>query len=203
MDANAWDDRYRQSDLVWGMPPNAVVVEYVTSLPHGSAVDVGCGEGRNAIWLATRGWEVTGIDFSQVALDKAAQIVVDHPRPVRDRLHWVCADLLTADLGTDRDLILIVFIHLPAEQRKTLLDRAVTALRPGGALLMLGHHSRNLREGVGGPPDEQILFTPQDVVADLGGPGTAAPMEIVVARDHLRETETGTAIDALVVARRR
>ncbi|MDG3010246.1 class I SAM-dependent methyltransferase [Rhodococcus sp. D2-41] len=203
MDASAWDERYRQSDLVWGAPPNPVVVEYVTSLPHGSAVDVGCGEGRNAIWLATRGWETTGIDFSQVALDKAAQIVADHPRPVRERLHWVCDDLLAADLGTGRDLILIVFIHLPAEQRRTLLDRAVAALRPGGTLLMLGHHSRNLHEGVGGPPDAQILFTPQDVVADLGGADDSVAMEIVVAKDHLRETEAGTAIDALVVARRR
>jgi len=68
MDAADWDARYTDSELVWGAPPNRYVVEHTTALPMGRALDLACGEGRNALWLATRGWQVTGLDYSAVAL---------------------------------------------------------------------------------------------------------------------------------------
>lgn len=202
MDARDWDQRYQTSDLVWGAPPNQIVVELATSLPAGRAVDIGCGEGRNALWLATRGWRVEGIDFSAVALDKAAASAADAPAAVRERLTWTRADLHDAALGdpnlqTGVDLALIVYIHLPADERARLLRRAQDALNPGGALLMLGHHSRNIAEGVGGPQDPAILFSPDDVVAELG-----PEMRVEFARDLGRDTPQGMAIDALVFARK-
>src|SRR5699024_4233434 len=111
MDAREWDERFSGSELVYGASANDVVVELTTSLPRGSAVDIGCGEGRNAVFLATRGWTVEGIDFSQVALDKAARLAQNSPRAVIERLTWTCADLTTADFGTSRDLALISYIH--------------------------------------------------------------------------------------------
>ncbi|MDN5759969.1 MAG: class I SAM-dependent methyltransferase [Tomitella sp.] len=197
MDARDWDERYSTAEMIWGAPPNEAVVELATPLAHGRAVDIGCGEGRNALWLATRGWTVEGIDFSQVALDKAERIAADAPPAVVERLTWTRADLLTADLGTGLDLVLIVYIHIPADQRRELLRRAQDALAPGGALLVLGHHSRNIAEGVGGPQDPSILFSPDDVTADL-----EPTMQVDFARDLGRDTPGGTAIDALVFARR-
>ncbi|WP_182346464.1 class I SAM-dependent methyltransferase [Tomitella gaofuii] len=198
MDAREWDERYTDAGYVWGAAANEVVVELTTSLPAGRAVDIGCGEGRNAVFLATRGWLVEGIDFSQVALDKAAELARPSPQSVIERLTWTCADLATADFGSGLDLALIVYIHLPPEQRRGLLRRAQDALAPGGALLVLGHHSRNIAEGVGGPQDSSILFSPKDIEAELD-----PSMTVDLARDLGRETAGGTAIDALVFARKR
>lgn len=197
MDARDWDQRYAADELVWGAPPNETVVELTTSLPPGRAVDIGCGEGRNTLWLATRGWQIEGIDFSAVALEKAAASAVDAPAAVLERITWTCADLLEAPLGQGLDLVLVVYIHLPAAERAQLLRRAQDALAPGGALLVLGHHSRNLDEGVGGPPNPAILFSPDDVLAELD-----PTMQVDYAGDLNRDTPAGTAIDALVFARK-
>ncbi|WP_024795711.1 class I SAM-dependent methyltransferase [Tomitella biformata] len=197
MDAQDWDNRYQGSELVWGAPPNEIVVELATALPRGRAIDIGCGEGRNALWLATRGWQVEGLDFSAAALEKAAATTADAPAAVLERLTWTCADLRAAPLGADVDLALIVYIHLPADERAQLLRRAQDALAPGGALLVLGHHVRNLAEGVGGPQNAAILFSPADIVAELD-----PTMQVDFARDLGRDTPHGLAIDALVFARK-
>ncbi|MGN0125059.1 MAG: class I SAM-dependent methyltransferase, partial [Rhodococcus sp. (in: high G+C Gram-positive bacteria)] len=91
MDAQDWNEKYAASELIWGAPPNPVIVEHVASLPHGRALDLGCGEGRHSLWLATRGWEVVGVDFSEVALDKARRIAAQAPSRSRDRLRYVLA----------------------------------------------------------------------------------------------------------------
>ena len=86
MDARAWDDRYAASELVWSREPNQFVAAELADLPPGRAVDLAAGEGRNAIWLASRGWSATAVDFSQVALDKGARLAGDLD------VTWVCAD---------------------------------------------------------------------------------------------------------------
>lgn len=197
MDAQDWDDRYESSELVWGAPPNPVVVEFATSLPHGRALDLGCGEGRHSLWLATRGWEVVGTDFSAVALDKARRIAAQAPKRSRDRLRYQLSDVISDTFDGTYDLILSVFLHFPPSQRKALVDKAVSSLKPDGILIFLGHDSTNLQHGVGGPKDAEILYTPTDVVNDIDG-----RLDIEVAERRHRETEAGTAVDALVVARK-
>ncbi|MDI9948563.1 class I SAM-dependent methyltransferase [Rhodococcus sp. IEGM 1305] len=197
MDAAAWDERYSQSDLVWGAPPNAVVVERVTSLPRGRALDLACGEGRNAHWLATRGWEVTGLDYSAVAVDKARRVAAEAPRSVRERLDYRVADVTDTDLGGEYDLVLMIYLHLAPEERLQVVNRAISALKPDGILMILGHDAVNLSQGVGGPQDAEILYTPDDLVNTLGG-----QLSVDVAERRFRETDAGTAIDALVVAHR-
>ena len=197
MDAAAWDERYSQSELVWGAPPNAVVVEQVTALPRGRALDLACGEGRNAHWLATRGWEVTGLDYSAVALDKARRVAAEAPRSVRERLDYRVADVTESDLGGEYDLVLMIYLHLAPEERLQVVNRAISALKPDGILMILGHDAVNLSQGVGGPQDIQILYTPDDLVAVLDG-----RLSVDVAERRFRETDAGTAIDALVVAHR-
>ncbi|TQC47539.1 class I SAM-dependent methyltransferase [Rhodococcus sp. WS4] len=197
MDAAAWDERYSQSDLVWGAPPNAVVVEQVTALPRGRALDLACGEGRNALWLATRGWEVTGLDYSAVAVDKARRVAADAPRSVRERLDYRVADVTDSDLGGEYDLVLVLYLHLAPTERLRVVNRAISALKPDGILMILGHDAVNLTQGVGGPQELEILYTPDDVVKSFDG-----RLDVDVVERRLRETEAGTAIDALVVAHR-
>jgi 2-polyprenyl-3-methyl-5-hydroxy-6-metoxy-1,4-benzoquinol methylase len=197
MDAREWDEKYQAEELVWGAPPNPVVVEFATALPHGRALDLGCGEGRHSLWLATRGWEVVGTDFSEVALDKARQVAAQAPKRSRDRLQYVRSDVTQGAFDGPYDLILAVFLHFPPAQRRTLIDNAINSLEPEGILIFLGHDRTNIDEGVGGPQDSEILYTPTDIVEEIDG-----RLEIRVAERRFRETVSGTAIDALVVARK-
>ncbi len=219
MDAAEWDARYSQGELVWGAPPNATVVanvfgldRIVTLRPEGPdgqipplprALDLACGEGRNALWLATHGWQVHAVDFSQVGVDKGRTVATRLSRSVRNRVTWECADVTDLDAAGVTgpfELILMVFLHLPADRRRALLRRAADLLSPGGTLLVLGHDTRNLTEGYGGPQDPAILFTPEDVVADLG---RDSGVDIRKAEPILRPTEGRDAIDALVIATKR
>ncbi|MBV7701329.1 class I SAM-dependent methyltransferase [Nocardia nova] len=216
MDAAEWDERYAQSELVWGAPPNATVVEHIFGLERHirlvpdvpgeappelpRALDLACGEGRHALWLATHGWQVRAVDFSQVGIDKGRTVASRLSRSVRSRIDWECADVTDlAGAGIDGpfELILAVYIHLPADQRRSLLLAAAERLSPGGTLLVLGHDTTNIADGYGGPQDPAILFTPYDVVADLAA---AKHIRIDTAQRVLRETEGRDAIDALVVA---
>jgi SAM-dependent methyltransferase len=168
MDAHDWDRRYADTELVWSAGPNQFVRSELDDLPPGRAIDVAAGEGRNSIWLAERGWHVTAVDFSWVGLDKGSSL---HARrgaglPVA----WVQADAVHDDLGTGRyDLAVVAYLQLPAEQRRTALRRAFGTLRDGGTLLVVGHDSTNLTDGTGGPQDPSVLYTAEDVLADLDG----------------------------------
>lgn len=196
MKAEDWDARYSQAKTVWGTPPNPVVVEFATSLPAGRALDLACGEGRHALWLATRGWETTGVDFSAVAIEKAREVATQAPRRVRERLTYAVDDITTTDVA-NYDLVLMIFVHLDPAQRRTLVRRVIDGLKPEGTLMILGHDTTNATEGVGGPPDREILYTPDDLKSDLDG-----RLDVVTAERRYRDTENGTAIDALLVARK-
>lgn len=200
MDAQDWDERYSQAEMVWGTPPNPVVVEYATSLPAGRALDLACGEGRHALWLATRGWRTTGVDFSSVAIEKARQIATQAPRSVRERLDYVVDDITSPDALDDPegyDLVLMIFVHLDRAQRRALVSHVIDALKPEGILMILGHDTINLTQGVGGPPDSEILYTPDDLKDDLD-----RRLDVTVAERRHRDVEGRTAIDALLVARK-
>ncbi|KQY28493.1 SAM-dependent methyltransferase [Nocardia sp. Root136] len=216
MSAADWDARYARSELVWGAPPNSTVVEHVygldrriplfpdesgvaPSLPR--ALDLACGEGRHALWLATHGWQVTAVDFSQVGIDKGRTVAARLSRSVRSRVHWQTADITdleAADITGPFELILMVFVHLPADERRTLLHQLSDMLAPGGMLLVLGHATRNITDGYGGPQEAQILFSPEDLRADLA----RDDITISLANEVFRPTEGPDAIDSLLIAER-
>jgi SAM-dependent methyltransferase len=203
MDADAWDRRYADTELVWSETPNQFVAEQLADLSPGRAVDLAAGEGRNAIWLARRGWEVTAVDFSQVALDKGRRLAGDTP------VDWQCADATTWHAPASYDLALIAYLQLPAEQRRDAVRGAFGALREGGTLLLVAHDSTNLLEGSGGPQDPAVLMSADDVLADLGGEA----FEVIRAERVARTVEPGhgdeadrpdhTAWDCLVRVERR
>ncbi|HEX6498719.1 MAG TPA: class I SAM-dependent methyltransferase [Micromonosporaceae bacterium] len=166
MDSSAWDARYAERQLVWGAEPNRFVVEELTDLPAGAALDLGAGEGRNALWLAGRGWRVTAVDFSSVAIDRGRALAATRGVNVR----WVVADVQEYQPPTAAfDVVLVAYLHIPRRERARVLERAAAALVPGGRILVIGHDETNLRDGVGGPQDPTVLYSPEAITGDLPG----------------------------------
>jgi SAM-dependent methyltransferase len=195
MDQAAWDERYAGPELVWGPGPNCFVAAELDALPPGRAIDLGTGEGRNAIWLAERGFTVTAVDFSRAGLARAAGLAAGRGVQV----DWVHADLLDYQpTAGGYDLVLIAYIQLPADRLTALARTAAAALAPGGTLLAIGHDRDNLTRGHAGPKDPAVLWTPQIVTAGLTGL-TVQQAERV---DRTVTTPDGdrTAIDTLVRA---
>src|SRR5664279_4471900 len=122
MDATTWDMRYTCSELVWGAAPNRFVAAELEGLQPGRALDIACGEGRNTIWLATRGWQATGIDFSAVALDRAARLAAE--AGVEDRVTFVVGDVEVGELPTGPfDAVVVAYLQLPEAPRRSALRR--------------------------------------------------------------------------------
>ena len=148
--------------------PNRFLVAEAAALPAGRALDVACGEGRNAVWLAERGWRVTGVDFSEVGLEKARALA----RARGVRAEWVAADLLGYTPEPQAfELVLVFYLQVPAAERRPIVRAAAGAVAPGGRFLLVGHDRRNLEHGHGGPQDPAVLYTAGDVVGDLEGAG--------------------------------
>ncbi len=176
MDAAAWNERYTGTDLVWSATPNQFVAAELGSLPPGRAVDLAAGEGRNALWLASLGWQVTAVDFAAAGLEKGR--AVEETLGLAHPVTWVCADLLTwapTPTGSSSpsesayDLAVVAYLQLPAAERREVVRRAVAALRPGGTFFLVAHDTTNLTEGTGGPQDASVLMSAEDVLADLAG----------------------------------
>ena len=192
-----WNERYARKELVWTAEPNRRFAAEVEGLESGRALDLACGEGRNAVWLAERGWRVTGVDFSDVALAKAAELAASRGVDV----DWVVADVLDhRPEARAFDLVAVLYLQLPRDELLHALETAAGAVAPGGTMLVLGHDTTNLTHGHGGPKDASVLYTAADVVPALG--------ELVVERAEavertvpLADGET-VAIDAFVRAHR-
>ena len=204
MDSTAWDERYAASELVWSAGPNVWVETLTADLPPGRALDLAAGEGRNALWLASRGWSVTAVDFSGVALDRAKQLARQRLDHGGDQLTTVVADVVTwRPQQRTFDLVLVVYLHLPPEERVAVLEGAADAVAPGGTLLVVGHDLANLEAGVGGPQDPTVLCRPEDVVADVTPSGLDIHRADTVRRPVVQEDgTTRDALDLLVLATR-
>jgi SAM-dependent methyltransferase len=199
VDQSQWDELYAGTELVWTAEANRFVVEELAGLTAGRALDLGTGEGRNAIWLAERGWQVTAVDFSAVGLAKAAELAAG--RGVTG-VRWVEADLREYQPGPAAyDLVLLAYVHLPPDEFGALLQMAASALAPGGTLLVVGHDVDNIAHGHGGPQDPRILHRVQDVVAAL--PGLAIQRAEQARRPVLTGDGERAAIDTVVRAQRR
>ncbi|MBN9619849.1 MAG: methyltransferase domain-containing protein [Actinobacteria bacterium] len=189
-DAAYWNDRYAETRSVWGVAPNRWVEQETVDLPPGRALDLGCGEGRNAVWLAERGWLVTAVDISAVALAKGAEVA--------PQVNWIEADATTYAAPEPVDLALLCYLQVVAPRRRAAVRAAAGALAPGGTLLVVAHDSRNIADGTGGPQDPDVLYTAADVAADLDGTG----LVVERATEVLRPVDGAgrPAIDALLRA---
>jgi SAM-dependent methyltransferase len=190
-----WDRRYAEVENLWAVRPNRFLVAEAEPLEPGCALDLACGEGQNAIWLASLGWDVTAVDFSEVAIAKA------RARAERDGVDvdFICADLRTYEPARDAfELVIVLYLHIQPNERRAVLDKATAALTSGGTFVLVGHDLRNMTEGVGGPSDPDIHVTPDEIASELPG------LEIEKAERVFRDVrgEERDAIDALVRARR-
>ena len=121
-----WDKRYASTANLWSTKPNRFLVAEVEHLEPGRALDLACGEGQNAIWLATRGWDVTGVDYSEVAIAKARS------RAERESVtvQFVCADLVEYEPeASSFDLVLVLYLHVPTSERRRILAKATGSAR--------------------------------------------------------------------------
>jgi SAM-dependent methyltransferase len=187
-----WDERYG-ADRVWSGEPNPQLVDRVSDLPPGRALDVGAGEGADAIWLAEQGWQVTALDISQVALDKAAAHA--DSRGVGAAITWQQADLAawSGEPGT-YDLVSAQFMYLDQPALRQLYRHLGDAVAPGGTLLLVGHHPIDPRHGSHDFPD--VRWTPEDAAGWLDQDEWAA-IDLATVR---RQGHLGTMHDGIVQA---
>jgi len=201
-----WDELYRSHGSVWSGEPNESLVKEVSSLPAGTAFDVGCGEGADAIWLARRGWRVTAIDISGVALERAKKSAIQSGEEVAGRIEWVRADLTrSAPADASYDLVCSFFMHLPKAERDVLFRSLADLVAPGGSLLIVGHHPSDLDVPVNRPKAPDLFYTATEV-AGLLGPGQwhvvveAADPRPAKGRDGQRVTVHDAVLHALRIS---
>lgn len=162
MDDTFWDSKYRAQDKLWSGNANGVLVAETSSLPPGRALDVGCGEGADARWLAERGWQVTGVDVSQVALDRAAAVSGDLP------VRWVRLDLATnAPAGGSYDLVSAQYFPLPRSEGDPAARGLLDAVAAGGTLLVAGHDLSEMPAHTEDGVDPADYYRPDEVAALL------------------------------------
>ncbi|MGO4257449.1 class I SAM-dependent methyltransferase [Marmoricola sp. RAF53] len=198
-----WDARYGGPDRVWSGNPNPRLVEQVADLPAGDALDVGAGEGADVVWLARRGWRVTALDVSPVGLGLVAEHAAESG--VADLVTTVHHDLLDeAPLPGGFDLVSAQFVHPPLDRFDAVFRAIGAAVRPGGTLLVVGHHpddhTTGLRSGHG---HGALLFTPEKVVAALDPDEWEVVLAEAQTRPSHRPDGPATATDSVVRAVRR
>ncbi|MFJ8163298.1 SAM-dependent methyltransferase [Streptomyces sp. NPDC096136] len=176
-----WDSRYRESERIWSGRPNSVLVREAGELTPGRALDLGCGEGADAVWLAGRGWRVTGTDISPVALERAVGHAAE--AGVADRIAFERHDLGESFPAGEFDLVAACFLHSPGEMpRERILRTAAGAVAPGGVLLVAGHGGP--APGAEDPHPDLHFPTPEEVLAGLDLPGDG--WEVLVCAEHER-----------------
>lgn len=180
-----WAERYAATDMVWGLQPNPFVVETCSGYKPGRALDLGAGEGRNSLWLATRGWTVTAVDFVDLAIARLNG---------RAAAEGLAVTALVADVLSYRpkpgsfDLVLLCYLQLPSTQRRRVLASAAEALAPGGRLLLIAHDAANIVSGYGGPRNPDLLTTADRVASAL------TELGLTVTRAERREREVAVDI---------
>ncbi len=176
MDRANWDERYRQADRLWSIEPNIFVADRLGPASPGVGLDVASGEGRNAIWLAARGWRMTAVDFSEVAVERG--------RSASGDVEFVVADILTWEAPESYDLVLVAYLHLPQAEMRAVIERVASWLKSDGELFLIGHDESNIEEGHGGPQVPEILTSVESIVEWLPG------LEVVEAQVVNRPVET-------------
>jgi SAM-dependent methyltransferase len=193
-----WDERHAAGDFE-GDGPNPTLVLAVSGQPAGRSLELAAGSGTNAVWLAQQGWQTTAVDWSPVGLANG-RAKASAPRV---EVEWLERDLFTwSPPSRAFDLVVIVYLHLPPEERRPVYSCAAAAVAPGGRLVVVGHDRLNAMQGEGGPPDPERLFTAAESGAELLADDSALAIER--AEVVRRVPPPGRApIDALLVIRRR
>ncbi len=201
-DRNFWEGRWsqvlrRHGDQVAHRPPNAHLIAEVESLRSGLALDAGCGHGSDTLWLATRGWRVTAVDFSATVLAHARSMAETMGTDIAGRIDWVEGDLATWIPQPDHyDLVTCLYVHI-AGSVPEMVRRMATGVAPGGALFLVGHRPIDPVTGALTAAAGQVQVSVEAAVAALD----RGRWESIVAEDRPRAM-AGTGVDAVICARR-
>jgi SAM-dependent methyltransferase len=198
-----WEQHYGQREQIWSGQPNQRLVDEVRGLPPATALDLGCGEGADAVWLAEQGWDVVAVDVSATALSRAAQAA--EARGLADRIEWRSCDLGAEFPEGQYDLVNAAYLLSPvALPRVEILRSAARAVRPGGVVLILSHTGFPPGADV---PDHRVTFpTPQEQLDALDLPPddwTVEAAEDFECSMKGREGAPTTRIDNILRLRRR
>ena len=166
MDAQDWNERYADTERFFPAEPHPVVAELAGPLPPARALDLAAGEGRHALWLARRGWQVTAVDFSDVGVEKGRRAAEADGLAVE----WVIADLRSYRPASAFDLVLLAFYHPDLSERPRAFSVAAASVAPGGHLLVIGRHLGDLgHDGGRGPRDRARRYTPEQLAGGFPG----------------------------------
>jgi SAM-dependent methyltransferase len=179
---NRWDERYKTNEWVFGTNPNDFLRSVTPQLPPGRALSLGEGEGRNAVFLAERGWDVTAVDMSRVGLEKAEVLAAE--RGVR--IQPVVADLNTYTVEPEAwDVITLIWLHMPPDLREHVHSMAAQGLRRGGAVVLEAYTPDQREYGTGGPSDRKMLYRAEMLLRDFSG------LRPVICTETVREISEG------------
>ncbi|MET8852862.1 class I SAM-dependent methyltransferase [Amycolatopsis sp. NPDC004625] len=160
-----WEAMYQRDEhRIWSGNVNANLRTEVEGLKPGHALDLGSGEGGDAIWLAKQGWTVDGVDISTTALARAAEAGAEAGVTV----NWLHRNILEWRPEAQYDLVSAQYMHLPPDLRREVFTAAAAAIRPGGSLLVVGHSPKAMREFDGQKPPEELYFEPEEITGYLG-----------------------------------
>jgi SAM-dependent methyltransferase len=202
-DEQSFEERYQATDALWSGRPNRQLVAEAADLSPGTALDVGCGEGADAIWLAERGWQVTAVDFARTALERGRAQAESRGPEVAGRIRWVHADVTAQLPGDGYDLVSAQFMHLPPEPRRSLFARLAAAVAPGGTLLVVGHDLSDIAAGAHRPPEPERFFTAGEAAESLDDGWDVLVAEARPRPAAVHEGHDITVHDAVLRARRR
>jgi SAM-dependent methyltransferase len=178
-----WDERYATSEYLFGTEPNSFLVSMVDRVPVGRALCLGEGEGRNAVFLAGRGFDVTAVDASAVGIGKARRLAAQRGA----RIVTVVADLASYGVEPNAfDLIVLIFVHLPPGLRRAVHAAVVQGLRPGGALVLEAYTPEQLELGTGGPQTPGLFMRVEPLLQEFAG------LRFEIARELRRDVREGT-----------
>lgn len=188
-----WDEKYQATDRLWTATPNIFVADRLAHHHPGTGLDLACGEGRNAVWLAGRGWTMTGVDFSPVAIERARAVSTD--------VRWDLADVTEWEPCQEFDLVLVAYLQMVERDLEKVVRRAIDWLIEGGELFLVGHDRSNLENGHGGPQVPEVLWEVPVIRSWLDG------LTVIEAQVVRRPVEAPDGLklarDALVRAQRR
>lgn len=201
---DSYDELYRSAPAVWTGRPNGQLVAEATDLPPGTALDAGAGEGGDALWLASRGWRVTAVDFSPVALGRGAAKAAE--LQLADRIEWRHEDLEAwTPPAASFDLVTAHYLHSAWNDREAMFRRLAAAVAPGGTLLVVGHrHGGQWGHGHSHAHEAGALYAAEDVAAVLDPAEWTDVVTETRDRDPGAAERTGNPVpDTVLVARRR
>lgn len=199
MDGTDWDVMYQEKSAVWSGNPNSQLVAETSALTPGTALDVGCGEGADAVWLAFHGWQVTAVDVSPVALERARA----HAAAAGADIDFVQRDLVAEPPSpSSYDLVSAQFFQLPDPPRSDVVRTLGEAVSPGGYLMVVGHHPSDQNMQSDNPRAKERLYPPEEIVALLSPTGWTVVLCETRERRALHHEKMSDLVDSVVLMRR-